>query len=154
MLDWFEQNAWWLLLASVGSLVIAVVALPLVVLRLPTDYFSRPASLRTEERSRRGPFARVGRLALTAFGGVFLLAGILLLFLPGQGLLMMLIGVLLMEFPGKHRLEQWLVRQPGIGSTMNKLRVRRGLPPLVGVTRDARPESDPPQESDAPPPDH
>jgi|TARA_B110000483_G_C18031019_1_gene478733 hypothetical protein len=47
------------------------------------------------------------------------LVGLLLLFLPGQGLLTILIGLMLMNYPGKSRLEQKIVRMPGVLASLN-----------------------------------
>jgi hypothetical protein len=50
---------------------------------------------------------------------------------PGQGLLTILIGAMLLDFPGKRRCEKWILRRRGVLSTINKLRARRGCPPLI-----------------------
>ena len=53
-----------------------------------------------------------------------------MLVLPGQGLLTILIGLLLLEFPGKRALERRLVARPGIKTFLDRIRARRGKPPL------------------------
>jgi hypothetical protein len=53
-----------------------------------------------------------------------------MLFTPGQGILTILAGLLLMNFPGKYRLERWLVQRPGVLSSLNWLRTRRGKAPF------------------------
>ena len=53
-----------------------------------------------------------------------------MLVLPGQGVLTIVIGLLLMEFPGKTRLERWLVGRPSVLEFVNRMRTRRGRPPL------------------------
>jgi len=110
----------------VGTLI----AIPIVLVRLPQDYFD-------ENRPRiwlqgRHPLLRVTTYALkNAFGVVFLLAGVAMLVLPGQGILSMLIGISLMDFPGKRRLERRFVAQPAVLRTINGIRARFGRPPLV-----------------------
>ncbi|MEJ2320993.1 MAG: PGPGW domain-containing protein, partial [Gammaproteobacteria bacterium] len=59
-----------------------------------------------------------------------LLAGLLMLFLPGQGLLTVMIGLAIMVYPGKFRAERWLVRRQGVLRALNWMRKRRGVPPL------------------------
>ena len=63
-------------------------------------------------------------------GALLLVLGVIMLFVPGQGLLTMLIGLMLMNFPGKYRLERWLVRRSGVLNSLNWLRRRRGRAPF------------------------
>jgi hypothetical protein len=72
-----------------------------------------------------------GHLVKNTFGAVFLLAGFLMLFLPGQGILTMLIGLSLIDFPGKRVLEARLIGRPSLLHAINRVRARFGKPPLV-----------------------
>ena len=63
-------------------------------------------------------------------GAIFIVAGIAMIFLPGQGAITILIGITLTDFPGKYRLERWLVTRRPILRSINWLRERRGHPPL------------------------
>jgi hypothetical protein len=69
---------------------------------------------------------------------VFLLAGFLMLFLPGQGVLTMLIGISMLDFPGKRKIEAKLIGQPTVLGVINNMRKRHGKSPLV-----LAPEHDP-----------
>jgi hypothetical protein len=64
-------------------------------------------------------------------GILLVLAGIMMLVLPGQGILAMLIGIGLMDFPGKFRLERWFARQPAVFKSLNWIRTRAGHAPLL-----------------------
>ncbi len=64
-------------------------------------------------------------------GTLVILAGIVMLFLPGQGLLAILIGIMLLDFPGKHQLERKLICKPKILTSINRLRKRFGKVALV-----------------------
>jgi len=72
-----------------------------------------------------------GYLLKNLIGVVFLLGGIAMLLLPGQGVLTMLIGVSLMDLPGKRKLERKLIGQPAVLRTINRFRGKFGRPPLV-----------------------
>ena len=63
-------------------------------------------------------------------GFVFILLGLAMLVLPGQGLLTLLIGVLLLNVPGKYRFERWLIQQPSVNKAVSWLRQRAGRRPL------------------------
>lgn len=117
----------WALGLAVVSLVVVVVLLPVFVLQLPTDYF---VATRKELRAERTPLGWVWRVLRNVLGLFFVLAGGAMLVLPGQGLLTILIGLLLLEFPGKRALERRLVARPGVKAFLDRIRARRGKPPL------------------------
>jgi len=52
-------------------------------------------------------------------GVLLIVAGIVMLFIPGQGLLTMLAGVVLTDFPDKLRCELWLVRRAQVRRSIN-----------------------------------
>jgi len=130
MLDWLQENeplAWWLAAGSVVIFVGSLVALPIVVARMPADYF-----LHKEDRTPPGhPVARLlVRIGKNALGAVLLVTGVLMLVLPGQGLLTILAGLMLLEFPGKRRAERWLIGRAPIHRTVDWIRRKRGAAPL------------------------
>jgi hypothetical protein len=63
-------------------------------------------------------------------GAVLIVAGLLMLVVPGQGLLTIAVGLALTDFPGKFRLERWIVKRPSVWRTINWLRRRAGREPL------------------------
>lgn len=120
----------WLAGASVVGFVGSLIGIPWVLVRLPADYFDTRVPRRW--MAGRHPVLRSVGLALkNIIGVVFLLAGIAMLVLPGQGVLTILIGISLIDFPGKHRLEARLVSQRMVLSAINNVRQRFGRPPLV-----------------------
>lgn len=131
VLAWLGEHSallGWLGVGSIASLVLVALLLPVVVVRLDADHFARS---RAELTLRGGLYHRLVRLGKNLLGVLFLLAGFLMLFLPGQGVLTMLIGLLLVEFPGKRDLERRVVRRPGLLTLLNRMRARAGRPPFV-----------------------
>jgi MFS family permease len=133
MIEWIrahDEILTWLAVLSAATFVLSLIAIPFLVARIPADYFSE----RRRRRRRRpdGPaWTRIVLIVVkNALGVVFIAAGIAMLFLPGQGLLMILIGVLLTNFPGKYRLERAIVRRPAIYRAINWIRRRTGNPEL------------------------
>lgn len=110
---------------SVVSLVLVIVLLPVVVVRLPADYFVAKRGDHPVERR-----SLVWIVLRNVVGWVFVAAGLAMLVLPGQGLLTMLVGLLLVDFPGKRKLELKLVRRPRVLRFLNRMREKRGKPPL------------------------
>lgn len=115
----------WLFALSLGSLVLVLVAVPVVVVRLPADYF-RGSERRPPARPRHPLVSLPLRVLKNVVACAFVALGIALLVLPGQGLLTILVGVLLLDFPGKYRLERWLVARPRVLATFNNVRRRAG----------------------------
>jgi hypothetical protein len=110
----------------VGSLI----AIPFILVRLPTDFFDIRVPRPWMENHH--PVLRLlGHLAKNVAGAIFLFAGFLMLFLPGQGILTMLIGVTMLDFPGKRKLEAKMIGQPAVLSTINNMRQKFGKPPLT-----------------------
>jgi hypothetical protein len=63
-------------------------------------------------------------------GIVLLMAGIVMLFTPGQGILTILLGLSFVDFPGKRGLERRIVGNPVVLDKINSLRARANRPPL------------------------
>lgn len=119
---------WTLGILSTGTLIFSLIALPLVMVRLPADYFTRRP---VRDWPTQHPAVHVVLVALkNLLGAVFVLAGIAMLVLPGQGLLTIFIGILLLDFPRKRQVERWLIRLPRILPAANWIRVRYGQPPF------------------------
>lgn len=121
------------LLAGASLLLVAlsVVGVPLVLRRLPADFFSRPERRRVPLRERDRPIRFVVRRTLKNGLGYALLAlGLLMLVVPGQGLLTVLVALFLVDFPGKRRLQRWVISRPVVHRPVNALRRRVGRPPL------------------------
>ena len=70
------------------------------------------------------------RAAKNVLGVVLLLAGILMMVLPGQGIITILVALSLLDFPGRRQLETRLVRQPKVRQAINWIRARAGRPPI------------------------
>jgi hypothetical protein len=115
---------------SVVFFVGSLIAIPFILVRLPTDFFDTRVPRRWMEDHH--PVLRLlGHLVKNVVGAIFLFAGFLMLFLPGQGILTMLIGVTMLDFPGKRKMEAKMIGQPAVLSTINSMRQKFGKPPLT-----------------------
>lgn len=129
LLAWGQAHQGLLLALGAGSIVMFVgtlVAVPIVICRLPRDIYVRRRVPRTRPVGLGAALALVRNL----IGIAIVAAGILMLVLPGQGLLTIVIGVALVDFPGKHAVERRLIGHPRVIDAMNALRERFGRPPL------------------------
>jgi hypothetical protein len=112
------------------SFIATLIIIPIIVLRLPTDYFDENQP-RVWLRGRHPAIRAAAYIIKNAVGVVVLIVGIAMLVLPGQGLLTILIGLSLVDFPGKRKLEHKLIARPTILAVVNALRRKFGRPPLV-----------------------
>lgn len=120
----------WFAVSSVVMFVGTLIAIPIILMRLPADYFDTRIPRPWMENHH--PLLRVlGHIVKNVVGAIFLFAGFLMLFLPGQGVLTMLIGLSLIEFPGKRRVEAKIVGQSAVLNTINAMRAKFGKPPLI-----------------------
>ncbi|MGI9515988.1 MAG: PGPGW domain-containing protein [Pirellulaceae bacterium] len=132
MFDWIHENAtlfWWLTGFSIVAFVGTLVLIPVLVARIPDDYFL-PDRHRQKQDVVHPVIHLVLLVAKNLLGVVLILIGIVMLVAPGQGLLTILIGILLMDFPGKYRLERWLISRPPIHKSVNWLRKKSKRPPI------------------------
>lgn len=120
----------WVAAVSIAGFIASLIAIPWILVRLPADYFDTRVE-RQFMPGRHPAMRAAGRVVMNVAGIVFLLAGIAMLVLPGQGILTILIGVSLIDFPGKRRMEARLVSQRLVRQAINAIRHRFGKPPLT-----------------------
>jgi len=146
MREWLDgQDAllWWMFGLSLGTLLLAALLMPVVVARMPADYFVRKEPPPGSWRGRHPAIRWSLRIFKNVLGAVLVLVGIPLVPLPGQGFLTILAGLALLEFPGKRRVELAAVRVPGVLSAVNWMRSRAGKPPLLVDERREEPRPGP-----------
>ncbi|MFT4556905.1 MAG: FMN-binding protein [Planctomycetales bacterium] len=116
----------WLTGFSVVLFLGSLLAIPWLVARIPADYFLPRSDGENEFRLKHPIASLMWRFLKNLLGGVLLLAGVLMLILPGQGLLTILLGIMLIDFPGKRRLELLIIRRPAIYRVVSWIRRRSG----------------------------
>lgn len=102
--------------------VLGAVAAGAALIYLPADYFVRSP----DKHSISMPW----RVAKNLLGVVLVVLGVIMIFLPGQGLLTIVFGLVLIDFPGKQKLIKKILDRPGLLDKINRLRDRYGKPPL------------------------
>lgn len=129
----------WLAFSSFVIFLGSLIIVPFLVIRIPSDYFldSKPGEgsgkrLKNPLIKIKNPFLRLTyKITKNAFGCIFILAGILMLVLPGQGILTIVIGIFLINFPGKKKFLVWLITRGKILRSINWLRNRSGRKPII-----------------------
>ncbi len=139
---WHVLEPWipFMLGTSMILILLSIVAIPVLLVRLPADYFT----------TRRKPPVKRGIVAMAIFllrnilATLLILTGLLMFLLPGPGLLVLLVGIATSTFAGKYYLERAIVRYRPVYDAVNWVRKSRGQPPILYPTRRGRqaPERD------------
>jgi len=134
MVEWikeYELLIWWATGLSIGIFIVTIIAVPCLIVNIPPNYFlhnRRTAKLWADQH----PVVRAVLLTIkNLIGYIFIAAGIIMLAIPGQGMLTILIGIVLLDLPGKYKAERWMVRRPAVLRSINWLRRCAKKSPLV-----------------------
>lgn len=135
IISWSSMNSDLLFLLgslSIFILIISVFMMVLIISFLPEDYFkSENRNLISSVQNSRYPLLKLLVLITKNFFGILLLvSGILMLVLPGQGILTIITGLVFIDYPGKYKFERKLLRQKGVINSINLIRSRLSKPPL------------------------
>jgi hypothetical protein len=144
-MDWLSSHE--NLLHQLGTLslillLVTVVVLPIAVAKLPEDYFEREKREPASSKRKHPLLWGIISLLKNVLGLLMILAGLVMLVLPGQGTVAILVGVAMTNFPGKYKLQRRIASQPAVLKTLNKVRELAKEPPFQ---MPAEPQKDPSQ---------
>ena len=130
LLEWIREHE--VLLAILGTsgfllFIASLIAIPLIFAYMPEDYFMRIA----RGFPKRKPFRHFLRILKNICGVLLLISGLILLLLPGQGILTIIIGISLIDFPGKHQLQLRLIKMPKVRNSVQWIREKVHHKPLL-----------------------
>ena len=108
--------------------VFSLISIRWLVALIPSDYFINRES--SKFKLTYPSLWLVSIIIKNILGYTLIIGGILMLFLPGQGLFTIFVGLLLSNYPGKYYLERKLIAMPKIYKTVNWLRKKSNQPPL------------------------
>ena len=118
----------WLVSISLGIFVFSLMTIKWLVALIPEDYFVMKSG--SKFRSKRPYLWLITAVVKNLVGYTLILGGIIMLFVPGQGLFTIFIGLILSNYPGKYYVERRIVAMPKILNTVNWLRKKTDKPPL------------------------
>jgi hypothetical protein len=134
--EWIDQHRALLVWAGIGSVVLFVgtlALLPMLIARLPADFFSRKGPPPESWRGHHPVLRMILIVAKNVVGYLVIAAGIAMLFLPGQGILTIVMGIGLLDFPGKRKLLLRVVSIPAVWRALQWTRRRTGHPEFERV---------------------
>ena len=125
---WLKAHGLVVGIVSGASLVGSIFLCALVIAYLPFDYF---LAKRRVSRIRQPVLWGVLIVLKNLLAVILIIVGIILIPLPGQGVLTVLIGLVISDIPGKRKLERRIIRSPAVLSALNHIRSRFNRPLLV-----------------------
>jgi len=119
------------LLAAVSliTFLLSIILIPWYIGRLPSDFFYILQTQDLKEQSKRTTLALL--LLRNCIGSILIIAGFVMLFMPGQGILTILIGILCMSFPGKHRFILYLANKSSVQASLDWTRKKMRQKPFM-----------------------
>ena len=134
---WFSDHPGLLIGLGASSIIIfitSILGISWFVAQIPEDYFLSSKRKPSKWKEQK-PILRLAVLfGKNIIGLSLIIGGLLMLVLPGQGLLTIVTGLLLINYPGKYKLEQKLVAIPSVFRALNWIRVKANKPPLKRKT--------------------
>ena len=127
IVGWVLEYWLWIAILSALTAICTFIGFTAFIISLPPDYFKHNVHInRTQNPIVRIPL----RILKNIVGVITLVAGLVMVITPGQGLVAILVGVILCDFPGKRKLERRLIARPLVLNTLNKIRSRFNRPPI------------------------
>ena len=120
----------WLGVLSIVTFIGSLIAIPWIIARQPVNYFIQHREMVARRHERHPVVAKIIFISRNTIGLLFILAGIVMLLLPGQGIITILIGVSLMDFHKKHVVVDNLINRPKVIKLLNWIRKKEKKPPF------------------------
>jgi len=131
--DWGKAHAtllWCLFGISIAAVLLTPLVAGWIIFKLPKNYFVQEERPRLQSLAKYPALRVVAIIAKNLLGFVLLVAGVMMLIGPGQGLLTIVVSLVLLDFPGKYRLQRWAVTRPHVWRSIQWLRRRAKRPEL------------------------
>ena len=132
-IQWFANHPEVLIgmgISSIFIFFISILGISWFIAQIPEDYFLRSKRQPSKWREQKPILGFVVMFGKNLIGLSLIIGGLLMLVLPGQGLLTIVTGLLLVNYPGKYKLEQKLSSMPSIFRALNWIRLKAKKPPL------------------------
>ena len=127
-IDYYDFFFWLGIVSSI-IFIASLLSVGWLVSLIPSDYF---INRKDSKFKLNYPAAWIVSIIIkNIFGYILILGGILMLILPGQGLITIFIGLMLSNYPGKYSIEKRIIATPKILKTINWLRKKSDEPPLI-----------------------
>ena len=129
-LNYFKIVIPYLVGISIFIMVISLLSIKWLVNQIPSDYLIKNTT-ETSFNKLPVPLRILIFIFKNLLGYLLILGGMIMLILPGQGLLTMMVGLVLSDYPGKKAFEKKIIASEPILKTINWARKKSGVKPLI-----------------------
>ena len=134
MIEFLNQNLSsilsWLAISSLFIFFFSILAINFVIKIIPVDYFNSTKRELSPFKTSNSIMWLIFFIIKNIMGYLLILGGILMLVLPGQGLLTILLGLIFSDYPGKYKLEKKLITIKPIYRYINWVRKKSDIEPI------------------------
>ena len=134
MIEFLNQNLSsilsWLAICSLFIFFFSILAINFVIKIIPVDYFDSTKRELSPFKTSNSIIWLIFFIIKNIMGYLLILGGILMLVLPGQGLLTILLGLIFSDYPGKYKLEKKLITIKPIYRYINWVRKKSDIEPI------------------------
>ena len=133
ILEWLMAHQYllgWIGVISFLVFSLSLLSLPWLVAMIPEDYFLSQKRKRAILKNEVFGTWIVIFILKNSIGLLLITGGVLMLFLPGQGVLTIIAGLIMTDYPGKFELERRIVSNKKILEKLNWLRNKANQPSL------------------------
>ena len=120
----YKNFIFWISLVSLTIFIISILSIRWLVLLIPENYFKEKKSSVLKEKYFLYWIAF--KFIKNSLGYLLIIGGILMLVLPGQGILTIFIGMILSDYPGKYNIEKKIIQSSIILRTIKSIRKKSG----------------------------
>jgi hypothetical protein len=138
LIETFGTNFIFLTLIITTTIAMAYfIFISYIITQLDKRYFIRrqisavDVSVPTHLKWINSNVTKLVNMAKMIVGVSFLLIGLVMLVLPGQGLITILIGISLLPFPGKNKMEKNILSRKSVRSSLNWIRIKANKEPFI-----------------------
>ena len=118
-------------ITSFAVLIISALSIGYFIKKIPHDYFLNDKRGVSDYKNKNPIFWIITLALKNIIGYCLIIGGILMLVLPGQGLLTIFVGLMLSDYPGKFKLERRIIKTRLILKTINWYRIKSNIPPII-----------------------
>ena len=118
-------------ITSFVVLIISALSIGYFIKQIPYDYFLNDKRGVSDYKNKNPIFWIITLALKNIVGYCLIIGGILMLILPGQGLLTIFVGLMLSDYPGKFKLERRIIKTHLILKTINWYRIKSNIPPII-----------------------
>ena len=134
MIEFLDQNLnnvlSWLAIASLLIFFFSILAINFIIKMIPADYFESATRELSPFKTNNPIIWLILFIAKNIMGYLLIIGGILMLVLPGQGLLTIFLGLIFSDYPGKYKLEKRFITIKPIYRYINWVRKKSDIEPI------------------------